>query len=282
MKKQIWDCIFILTGGMIWAFGLNTFLIPNAIAAGGITGLAAAFCQFVPVSVGTLIILLNLPIFLFSIVKRGMGFSVRTFLVLCVTSVLIDVSGIFMPVFSEDKLFAAIIGGVLCGVGLGLIFMRGFATGGTDLLASLISDRLPTVSYGRLVLMLDAVVVLIAAFCYRDWRSGLYSALTVYVSGEVIDKVLSGATTGKSVYIISEKHAEISAAILERMQRGVTLLDGEGGFSRRRMPVLMTVVRKYELYRIKNIVTEYDREAFVTVGDVTEILGRGFSLDGRA
>ena len=187
-----------------------------------------------------------------------------------------------MPVFSEDKLFSAMIGGVLCGVGLGLIFMRGFATGGTDLLASLISDRLPTVSYGRLVLMLDAVVVLIAAFCYRDWRSGLYSALTVYVSGEVIDKVLSGATTGKSVYIISDKHAEISAAILERMQRGVTLLDGEGGFSRRRMPVLMTVVRKYELYRIKNIVTEYDREAFVTVGDVTEILGRGFSLDGHA
>ena len=279
MKKTLTDLAFILLGGVIWALGLNTFLFPNFIAAGGIAGLATVIEHFLPLSVGVLIILLNIPIFIFSFIKKGVGYSLRTFLVMAGTSVIIDVSALFMPVFTDDKLFAVLIGSVLSGVGLGLIYTRGFATGGTDLLASLISDRLPTFSYGQLILALDAMVVIIAAICYWDWRPALYSACAVYIMGEVVDKVLSGVNTGKVVYIISKEHEKIADRILTGMNRGVTLLDGQGGFTRLRMPVLMTVVRRYELYKIKEITAECDREAFVIVNDVAEIQGEGFTGD---
>lgn len=214
-----------------------------------------------------MIVLLNLPVFGFAVLKKGFRYSAQTFAVMCGTSILIDLSALFLPVFSEDKLFSALIGGVLCGVGLGLIYSRGFATGGTDLLASLISDRLPTVSFGRLILLLDAFVVAVAAVGYRDWRSALYSAATVYFTGVFVDRLLSGETTGKTVVVISGEYERISRKIMQDLKRGVTLLEGERGYPRRRISLLLTVVRKHELHKLKEIVSDCDREALLIVSD---------------
>lgn len=277
MKKTATNIFFVFLGGSIWACGLNVFLFPNQIVSGGVSGLAAALGLFFPLPVGGLIILLNLPIFFFAVLKKGVKYSAVTFGVMTFTSFLVDISALFLPVFTEDRLFSALLGGVLCGGGLGLIYLRGFTTGGSDLLASLLSDHFPTLSYGRLILILDLAVVSVAALCYRDWRSALYSALSVYAAGRMIDRVLSGSSTGKAVYIISEQYESISAAILREMERGVTLFAGEGGFRRQKTPVLFTVIRNYELYKIKRIVSRVDRSAFVVISDASEIQGQGFS-----
>ena len=278
MKKFLTDLLFMLAGGFIWAVALNTFLVPNLIASGGVVGLATVANHFFSVPVGVATILLNLPVFAFAFRKMGWRFVLKTFFAMMLTSVIIDITALFLPAFTEDKLFAAILGGVFSGIGLGIIYARGIATGGTDLLARLVDDVLPMFSYGKLILLFDACVVLIAAVSFRDWNSALYATISIYLVGVVVDAILSGPNKGNLVYVISSREREIGDGVLQKLRRGATVLYGKGRYTEKERGVIMIVVRSYELHKLKELVKTIDPGAFVVVGDVSEISGEGFGI----
>ena len=279
MKAKAWltDILYVIIGSVFWAVGMNMFHIPNDIAPGGFSGIATVLYSFFGLPVGTMIAVMNVVPFLISIKKYGKEFVIKTFLTIIITSVVIDVSAPLLPHFTSDLLLASIAGAALTGVGLGLIYTRDITTGGTSLLARLINDKFPSVSYAQMILILDAIVVVIAAVAYRDWKSALYAAVAIVVTEIIIDLILAGIHNGKLVYIISKENETISQKIMTDMDRGMTALKGRGCYTNTDKEVLMVVVRKFELPKVKKIVREIDKDAFVIIGDVAEIHGEGFT-----
>lgn len=276
-KKAVNDFLHLLTGGLIWAVSIDTFTVPNLIAPGGVSGLATVLNYFFRLPVGFTILLFNLPLFLLAFRKLGKSYILRTGLCVVLTSALIDGAALFLPTFTDDKLLAAILGGVLGGIGLGLIYSRDMATGGTDLLARLLQEKFPNISYGKLVLFFDGIVVLIAAVAFQDWISAIYAFITIYLNEIFVDRILDGMSKAKVLYIISEKNPEISDKVLTRLERGATALHAKGCYTKTEKDILMVVIRRYELPGIKNLIRDIDPNAFIIVGEVTEVLGEGFS-----
>lgn len=280
MKKQgktlFFDILSIVAGGFIWAVGLNVFTVPNKIAPGGATGLATVINSFTDLPVGTLIILINVPLFFAAFFFVGKRFTLKTAAAIVITGVILDVTALFLPEFTDDKLLSAIFGGVLSGVGLGLIYIRGIATGGSDLLARLIDKKIPFFSYTETILAIDAVVVVVAAIAYKDWKSVLYAAITVAVNSLFAEKLLSGLTAAKMVFIVTETPEKIYETVIRRMKRGATRTPAEGCYSEKPTNVLMITVKNYELPALKKIITEKDENSFMIVGDASEIVGKGF------
>ena len=280
MKKQgktiFLDLLSIIVGGCIWAVGLNVFTVPNKIAPGGATGVATVLNYFTSLPVGTLIILINIPLFIAAFFLVGKIFILKTAAAIVITGVILDISALFLPTFTEDKLLAAIFGGVLSGVGLGIIYIRGIATGGSDLLARLIDSKVPFFSYTQTILIIDAAVVIFAAVAFRDWKSVLYAAITVFLTSIFSEKLLSGLTSAKIVYIVTETPEIISPLVLGKMKRGATLIPAKGCYTEKDTNILMVTVKNYELPALKKIIKEKDKNAFITVGDASEIIGNGF------
>lgn len=275
-KAYLLDFLAIVVGGIIWAMGINIFTVPNQIAPGGATGLATVINYFTGFPVGVIIILINIPLFIFAFFFVGRRFTLKTAAAIVLTSVILDVSSVFMPAFIEDKLLASIFGGVLSGVGLGIIYMRGIATGGSDLLARLIDKKVSFISYGKTILIIDFIVVVIAAFAYKDWRSALYAVITIALNSLFVDNLLNGITEGKLVYVVTEKEKEISSAVLNDMKRGATLIPAKGCYTGKNTNILLITVKNYELPRLKKIIKETDKKSFMIIGNAAEILGEGF------
>ncbi len=173
------DLASMVVGGIIWALGINIFTVPNDIAPGGATGIATVINHFTGFPVGVIIIIINIPLFILAFFFVGKRFTLKTAAAIVITSVILDVMGTFLPTFTEDKLLASIFGGVLSGVGLGIIYTRGIATGGSDLLARLIDERVSAISYAQTILLIDFIVVAAAAIAFADWRSALYAVITI-------------------------------------------------------------------------------------------------------
>jgi uncharacterized membrane-anchored protein YitT (DUF2179 family) len=184
----------------------------------------------------------------------------------------------FLPAFTENKLLAAIAGGVLSGIGLGIIYSRGMATGGTDLLAKLVKGWFRGISYGKVILTIDILIVSVSAVIYRDLWSVLYSAITIWLSTTVVDTILSGMERAKSVSIITDKKQAVVEGILRDVNRGATVLDAEGGYTKEGRNLILVVVRSYELFHLKQTVKAADPNAFLIVSDATEVLGNGFRI----
>ena len=220
----------------------------------------------------------TLPLFLLSWKKLGRSFFFKTMFATVVISLMLDATA-FLPTFLENKLLAAVAGGVCAGAGLGIIFSRGMATGGTDLLAKLIKGWFRGVSYGKVILIADGVILVIAAVAYQDLWSILYSAITVWLSSTVIDTILNGMERAKSVSIITNKKDEVLQGILQDVNRGATVWNAEGGYTKAGKDVVLVVVRSYELFHLKRTVRMADPEAFMIVSDATEVLGNGFQRE---
>lgn len=275
IKKTLLDFLFLLIGGFIWACSLRMFTVPNLIVPGGFSGLATILHHFFAFPVGITTLILNLPLFVLSFHFRGIRFTVKTFLATTVTSLLVDFCT-FLPEFTEDKLLAAVFGGILTGFGFGLIYMRDMATGGTDLLAAILKKWIHVIPYGNLVFLIDAVIVAISVVAFRDLAAALYAVITIYITSVIVDHLLGGLDKGKAVYIISSEREKISDIILADMDRGVTRIRAVGEYTEKEQDMLMVIIRRNELHHLKTIVAEIDPRAFVVVSDVTEILGSGF------
>lgn len=272
------DLLFYLAGSLIYAVSVNAFTVPNHIVLGGITGISTLINFQTGWPIGMLSLFLNIPVFICAIVEIGYKLVGKTMVATVIVSVMIDAIGMVIPKYVGSQMLAAIFGGCLEGIGLSLIFMRGATTGGTDLIARVLGRHFRTMSMGRLMLCVDLVIILVSAVVYGTIESALYGGIAIFVSTKLIDTVLYGTDigTGKVLFIMSEKSAEISREILSSMDRGVTVLKSRGAYSGREGEVLLCAVRRYEVYKVKDLVHAIDKSAFMIVGDAGEITGEGF------
>lgn len=275
-RAWFFDIVTILLGCASVAAGLVLFTIPNNIAPGGVSGLATALAYISPITVGIWTLLLNIPLIVLSWWRLGLRPLIKTVLATLLLSLLIDIFTLILPPYTNNILLASVLGGVLCGVGMGMIFVRGATTGGTDLISLLLNRVFPNVSVGSLLLVVDAMVVLFAVFVFRDIEVALYSIVTIFATTRTIDAIMQGVDHAKVIYIVTERGEEILSLIAGELGRGVTVLQGRGGYTRRDKNVLMLVTRRNMFAQTLKAVKLADNHAFIFVTDATEVHGEGF------
>ena len=270
------DLAAILFGTALVALGLVLFTIPNAIAPGGVSGLATALAHISPLSVGVWTLLLNGPVVAVAWRKLGLRPILKTLLATLLLSLLIDGFTALLPPYTNNVLLSAVLGGVLCGAGMGLIFLRGASTGGTDLISLLLNRAFPNISLGLLLLLVDTLVVLFAVLVFRDIEVALYSIVTIYVTTKTVDAILQGVDHAKVLYVVTERGDAINRRLTGELERGVTMLDAQGGYTRRNKQVLMVVVRRNLFSQALGLIKETDPDAFLFVTSASEVHGEGF------
>ncbi|MCI8649920.1 MAG: YitT family protein [Anaerotruncus sp.] len=281
MKNLNWkehglDLLADLVGSFIFAISLQSFNAPNQIAPGGVSGLAVVLEYLTGLSIGTWSLLINIPLLATGWWILGRHFTIRTMITVVIMSAITDFAGLFLPIYTGDALLASIFGGVLMGTGLGLIFMRGSTTGGTDIVSRLLLKWFPHMQMGRVLLMIDVVTILFSAAVFQQIETALYGTVSAFLAGKVIDTLLYGMETGKLVYIISPQSIPISLQLMDELGRGCTLVKAEGGYKRQDIQMLLIAVHRQQYYRLKRIVHDFDPNAFIIVTDSTEVLGEGF------
>lgn len=272
------DGACFLLGSLLFASSVNIFTAANDIAPGGVTGAAILLQSLFGLPIGVTTIVLNVPLFLWGIRELGWSPMAKSAVAVVLTSLAIDLTAPLLPVYRGDAMLVSIFGGVLAGAGLGLIFMRGGTTGGTDLAASLIARRMRHVSIGKLILLIDLPIVLLSIPVFHSFESPMYALIVIFITSKVVDTVLYGtdAGTGKVMFIISRESEKIKHEILFTLNRGVTELRARGSYTGREAEVLLVAVRRPEVYRTYDLVYTADPDAFIIVSDAGEITGEGF------
>lgn len=263
----------ILIGCVIGGAAYPLFLTPSAIAPGGLTGVATIFNYLFHWPVGTVSLLMNLPLFALSLKTMGRDFFLRSLAATVLFSLCIDL--LPLKPLSDDLTLNAIFGGAMLGIGLGLILRGGATTGGTDMIARMIHKHFSFLSVGLLLFAIDCCVILAACFT-MNIRVALYSLICIYVSDKALDKVLNGLGSSKACYVITSAPEEMTARILKEMDRGVTGIQAIGEYSGEKKKLLLCVVSSRETVRLKKIVKSCDPTAFMFTTDTHETLGEGF------
>ena len=276
-KQLILSYLVITVASAIYALGFDWCYAPNQIGFGGITGLAQVINAAVPVlSIGVLVIILNIPLFFLGWRLLGGHLLLSSLYAMFISSVFVDLMAAFITFKPMDPMLAAIFGGILVGLSLGLIFLQGATTGGTDLAARLLKLRLSWLPMGKLLMGVDLVVIAAAAVAFGNLSSALYGVVSLYISTVVMDMVLYGMDSAKVAYIISQRPEDISKGIFSEMDRGVTILHGEGAYSGEEKRVLMCAFKQRQIVPLKHLVKEIDPTAFIIVCGAHEVLGDGF------
>ncbi len=279
LKGLLLDIGYSLLGSALVALAIAVFTVPNDIAPGGVSGLATALAYISPISVGTWALLLNVPLMLAAWRLLGPRTLVMTLLSTVLLSVFIDAFGILLPGYTNNVLLASAAGGVLSGLGVGVLFLRGISTGGTDLAALLLKKPFPNVPNGIMLLLIDATVVAVAVLIFRDIEVALYSTIAIYLASKVIDALAQGVDYAKVIYIITERGEEISRVLNEQTDRGTTLVSARGGFTGHDKHMVITVTRRNVLAQTLRLIRQTDPMAFTFVTDSTEVHGEGFKID---
>ncbi len=272
---------FIVAGSVLTGVGLNVFISPLNMAPSGISGVASLIHTVSNgvLPIGVMILLLNIPLFIAGFLILGKKFVFGSLAGTVIYSVAIDIIEQLMPFINRyydvtktdgDRLLFAIVGGVLTGVGYGLIFRGGATTGGTDILARLLQNKVKWLSIGQLVLFLDALLLVFVAITYNSLSAAFYSAIIAFVSSKVIDVVEAGINYAKHLYIITNKPEEISRDIIEKLGRGVTKLNGTGMYTGNNVSVLLCVVYNKQLGAIRKIIDTHDKNAFISIINARE------------
>jgi uncharacterized membrane-anchored protein YitT (DUF2179 family) len=278
--RPVRDYSLITLGVAVAALGFDAFLIPNRIAAGGVSGLATVIYNVgldngLTIPVGIQMLFMNAILLVIAVVFRGWSFGAKTIYGAVGLSVAIDVLAPFVPHLAEgQELLAVVYGGAIAGIGIGLVFKAGGNTGGTDIIAQLLAPRVP-LSIGQIVLAVDAVVILLAGIAFGP-ETAMWSFLAVFVAARVIDLIQEGVSLEKAAFIISKEPDRMAGAILDELNRGATGLAGRGLYSGESREVIMTVVRRQEVDSLKRIVRAVDPDAFLIITDVHEAVGEGF------
>ncbi|MBP3656354.1 MAG: YitT family protein [Clostridia bacterium] len=273
-RQILRDYLLIVLGALIAGYSFSGFFIPHDIAPGGVSGVATVLASFIPAGVGMISFVLNVPLFLLGWRTAGWRFAVRSFAAMCLLSLFIDI----LPGadVTGNVLLAAVFGGVLLGAGLGLVVRAGATTGGTDMAAQMVHNVLGFVSIPAVLFALDGVVVAVAGAVFGV-EAALWALITLFVSSMVMDMVIKGFNTALQCTIISNASEQIVRRIHTELERGCTRLYAQGTYSGEPVGALVCVVSRVEVPRLKKIVAECDPRAFMTVCDVTEALGEGFT-----
>ena len=276
MAQKVRSCGIITLGAVIYALAFDWFVAPNQIAMGGVTGLAQIVNALVPVlPVGVLSILVNVPLFLAGWRLLGGRLLVSSLYAMAVSSLAIDVIAWMHTFPPMDPILATLYGGAGMGVGLGLVFSQGATTGGTDIIGKLLKLKFPWLPIGKLVMIPDMVVVILAAVVFGTVNAALYGLIQMYLLSKVMDMILYGWDTSRVAYIITERWGETVKGQMD-MNREVTLRQGQGAYTGAEKQVLLVAFRQREIVPIKRMLREIDPKAFFIVCDAHEILREGF------
>lgn len=275
IKRLIEDFILIIIGSMIMAIGTDFFLLPNQLSSGGFSGITTIIYYLFNFPMGTALILLNLPLFAVALFKLGKRFFVKAVLGTGLLSLFLNIFEGVSPL-TTDRLLASIYGGIIIGIGTAIILKASASTGGSELLGNIISKFRPTVKLGSLIIMVDSVVVALNAFFFREIEIALYSAIAIYLSGQMIDIIFEGTNFTKMIFIVSNKHKEIAKQIGEEVERGSTGIYSKGMYYEEEKMMLWCVASRKQVSKIKQIVKEVDPESFLVISNAREALGRGF------
>ena len=276
IQKTKWIYATIV-GSAIFAAGFAFFLMPNDMSPGGISGLSLIIVEVLGFgSVGTLSILINTPLFIMGGVKIGRKFFFGSLMGMLLSNLLIDFfATLGLP--AVEPLMGVLYGGVICGFGLGVVFVNGTSTGGSDILVRLLKLKYRNVPIGQISICFDAVVVLLTGLVFRDLNKALYTGITVFICGKMVDAVVYRFDYSKVVLIISREYESIARAIGQKLDRGATFLHGEGSYTHKETKVVLAAVKKQHLTELKELVMEIDPNAFVIVQEAHQVLGDGFS-----
>lgn len=275
LKTHIKDYVIITIACFFYGLSISQFLDPNDIAPGGVSGLSMVINRIIDIEVGTIILMLNIPILLLGLYKFGIKFLISTIYATFMGSVFTNLLAVYPPI-TKDPLLATICGSALASVAIGFIFKCGATTGGTDIVVKVLRLKFPHLKTGRLFLVCDLVVVLLSAFVFENTDSALYAVIGVFLMSMVFDIVLYGADGAKLIYIISDNWKAISTRLLMELDVGVTYLEGEGAYSNEKKRVIMCVVRKQISPQVEEVVKEEDANAFMIISSAAEIYGEGY------
>ena len=275
VKNFIYEVIETLVGSFIMAAAVSLFLLPNELSSGGFSGIATILYYLFKFPVGTTIIVLNIPLYILATFKIGKRFLFKAVVGTISLSVFIDILDKLRPL-TNDKILACVYGGILTGLGTALILRAHSSTGGSDLAGNLIKEYKPMARTGNLITIIDAVIVLLNVFFLKKVEIGLYSAITIYLMGKIIDIIFEGIYFTKLVFIISDKNMELTKIIEKEVKRGVTGLYGKGMYTEKDKLVLMCAIGRKELAELKSKIKEADPNAFLIITNSREVLGIGF------
>ena len=276
-RKNIVTIIKTVVGCAIFGIGFDLFLVPNDLNAGGITGLSMVLVHLMHFgTIGIVAALINLPLFVLAGVRIGKKFFVLSLIGMLLSSLFIDLFSV-IPAPETEPLIGALYGGAVCGLGLGITFAAGASTGGSDIIVRLLKMRWRDVPIGTMAIFFDVFVATLTGIVYRDVARALYSGVTIFIVGQVIDAVVYRFDYSKVVLIISHDHAQLADAITKKLDRGVTLLDGKGYYSKTETQVVLTAVRRQQVAELKELVVTVDPNAFIIVQEAHQVLGDGFS-----
>ncbi|MCK8828121.1 YitT family protein [Natroniella acetigena] len=273
-RQDIYDYLGITVGSILIALALVIFLVPNRIAAGGVSGLATVLYHLFNWPVGTVILALNVPLFILGVKELGAKFGFKTLYGIIVLSVAADLLAPHLSFVTDDLLLVAIYGGGLAGVGLGIVFKSKATTGGTDLVAQII-NKYTGLSSGKGLLIIDFFVISLAGLVF-NLELALYALISLAITSMTIDLVQEGLTISKGAFIISDAAEVIREDIINQLDRGVTVLNGRGGFTEENKDILLCIISRSEVSDLKNVVHTIDEDAFVIITEVREVLGEGF------
>lgn len=266
-----------IIGCILYSIGVNSFAVPNSIAQSGVTGVAVILNHLFSVPVGTVNLLLNIPLLILMWIFLGKKLVARTLWVTVLLSAALDLIAMFIPVYTGDKILASLFCGLLQGSGLGLIMITGATSGGTDIVARLVHKFFPHITIGRVVMLADAVIIAAGMLVFGSIETGLYAIIVIFVSTKVIDSMIYGTGNGKMLMVVTDKADEVSKAIISSSRRGVSIIPAVGAYTGESKNVLICVARKHEISGIIKIIKSIDDKTFIIVSEANEILGEGFN-----
>ena len=272
------EIMLTIIGSGMMAAGVSLFLLPNQLSSGGIAGIATITYYLLKIPMGTMILIINIPLFIFSFFKIGKSFFIKSLIGTISLSYFIDLLDSFNPL-TQDRLLACIYGGILMGLGTAILLKANSSTGGSDLISFIAKEYKPEIRASNLIIMIDITIITLNVIFFKEIEIGLYSAIAIYIMGKIIDILFEGIDFTKLLLIISDKTEEIAKEIGEKVQRGATGIYGKGMYTNKEKLILMCAASRRDINRIKQIAKKVDKKVFIIITNSREVVGLGFKKE---
>ena len=263
MKKEwIKSVVLVVLGAVIYSVGTQYFVVPAQIAPGGAVGIALMINHLTALPIGTLTLLINLPLLVLAWFYLSRQFTVRTAIATVLVTIILDfIVTPICPQYAGDRLLSSVYGGIVVGVGMAFIFLAGFTTGGTDIAGYLLQKKFPHYSIGHALMIIEGIILVMSIFVFQDVDAGLFGLISVYVQTKVIDMILYGSDAGSQAIIVTKHPQEIADRVIQELERTATILPAKGAYSGDPIDVVLCTVRKSEFVRLKRIIGQCDPSA---------------------
>ena len=278
IKEILIECIETIIGTAIMAIGISLFLLPNQLSSGGFSGIATITYYLLNIPVGTMVLALNIPLFIMAFFKIGKSFFFKSLLGTISLSVFIDFFEKFTPL-TQDRFLACIYGGIIIGVGTAIVLRSKSSSGGTDLISNIIREYNHKIRMGTVIVIVDTIIIALNIIFFRELEIGLYSAIAIYLDGKMIDIIFEGIYFTKLLFIISDKNEQIAETIGEKIKKGSTGLYGKGMYSNQDKLILVCAAPRSDIAKIKELARDIDSHCFIILSNAREVFGEGFKTE---